>query len=307
MRPLGALCVVVLAGGEGRRLADLTRDPTGRIVPKQFFEFHGKDSLLKRTLGRIALLPRPVRLLAMVQEAHRRWWGSGRYGLDPRDVVAEPANRGTGVAILHATYRTLERDRDPCLLVLPSDHGTEDEDAWIRTLERAVAGAMADRDHPVLVGMRPPDDEGYGWIMAGPKAPGGTHHVAAFLEKPAPWQAAALRGRGALCSTFAFASSAVALLRLYQRHAPALVASFARFAVEWDTAPATRAQAFAALPFCDFSRDLLEPARGEVRVLPGEPCGWSDLGTPARLERWSRRASEPVETPLATAAGLLTA
>src|SRR5439155_3578454 len=52
------------------------------------------------------------------------------------------------------------------------------------------------------------------------------------------------------------------------------------------------------LPARDFSRELLEriPELLELVVVP--PCGWTDLGTPARLERFLAPSPRPpVRTP----------
>ncbi|HEY4369031.1 MAG TPA: hypothetical protein VGN07_17490 [Steroidobacteraceae bacterium] len=46
---------------------------------------------------------------------------------------------------------------------------------------------------------------------------------------------------------------------------------------------------YARLPIIDFSRDLLEPQAQQWRVLEVPPCGWSDLGTPARVADTLRR------------------
>jgi mannose-1-phosphate guanylyltransferase len=43
---------VVLAAGDGRRLAKLTSDGRGGAVPKQFCSLHGAGSLLYRALQR---------------------------------------------------------------------------------------------------------------------------------------------------------------------------------------------------------------------------------------------------------------
>jgi hypothetical protein len=44
------------------------------------------------------------------------------------------------------------------------------------------------------------------------------------------------------------------------------------------------------IPTLDFSRAVLERAPGSLGVLAVPPCGWSDLGTPSRLESFLGRA-----------------
>jgi hypothetical protein len=45
------------------------------------------------------------------------------------------------------------------------------------------------------------------------------------------------------------------------------------------------------LPALDFSRDLLGHCIGRLRVLPAAACGWTDLGTPARIAAWRSGAA----------------
>jgi hypothetical protein len=40
---------------------------------------------------------------------------------------------------------------------------------------------------------------------------------------------------------------------------------------------------YARLPSCDFSRHVLEPQTPRLSVVAAPPCGWTDVGTPARL------------------------
>ncbi len=279
---------ILLAGGEGRRLATIARDGSGAPVPKQFWRLHGSRSLLGHTLERLRRSVPIGHVLAIVQEAHRRWWQSELGALDARNVVVQPAGRGTGVALLHAAHRVLEVDRDPCILVQPSDHEIDDEAAWTRSIDRTVAAARSWPDHLILLGVEAPDDPDYGWIVPGPLSADGTRPVSAFAEKPGLEHASVLRHQGALCSTLVLAGRVAALLELYWSHAPALLAEY-RELLGWSRSSERFAKAFDRLPQVDFSRDILEPAAPQLRVLAAETCGWTDLGTPERIEQWRER------------------
>lgn len=131
-------------------------------------------------------------------------------------------------------------------------------------------------------------DPDFGWLLPGQESQDETRPVLEFIEKPTHAQAVRVVARGGLCSTFVFAASAEALLALYRLHAPDLLARLAR---ETDGPGAPRRQGRKSLevPSCDFSRDLLAYAAERVRLLPGPACGWTDLGTPERLESWRDR------------------
>jgi hypothetical protein len=53
-----------------------------------------------------------------------------------------------------------------------------------------------------------------------------------------------------------------------------------------ESAPSPLERVYSRLPIMDFSSDLLERAARELRMLAVPPCGWTDLGTPDRIERW---------------------
>ena len=124
-RPLVA---VVLAGGVGSRLYPASRSHR----PKQFLALDGEDSLLTRTVERAAFADR---VLVVTREAYAEQAREHADAADldgpadhapPVEVVAEPAGRDTGPALLYATYevrrRDAEADPEPVVLALPSDH-----------------------------------------------------------------------------------------------------------------------------------------------------------------------------------------
>src|SRR5437870_2584846 len=94
------LRAIVLAGGEGSRLAPLTRRIYGVPVPKQFASLTGERTLLQQTLARISPLFPPARTLVVAPRSHA---GTAltQLGLHPGvDLLLQPANRGTGPGIL---------------------------------------------------------------------------------------------------------------------------------------------------------------------------------------------------------------
>jgi hypothetical protein len=45
---------------------------------------------------------------------------------------------------------------------------------------------------------------------------------------------------------------------------------------------------YEAIPSKDFSKELLQRLASRLALVVVPPCGWSDLGTPPRLERFLR-------------------
>jgi len=292
------LWVTVLAGGNGCRLAGVTRDAGGGHVPKQFYRFGPGGSPLCHVLGRALRLAPAARVVTMVQEAHRRWWAPELAATGCDNVIAQPANRGTGVAVLHALGAIAARDPDPLLLVLPADHEVDDEEAWERTLAHACDAALRAPTELVLVGVDAPIDPDFGWVVPRSRAGKGPWPVATFVEKPDTARTSTLSAAGAMCSTFAFAATGGALLGLFRRRARPLLRAFVDNFEQLAASPPAGTR-IAELPACDFSRDVLQLEPESVRVLTAPDCGWTDLGTPGRVERWRHRRTPRRRRPSA--------
>src|SRR5262245_21480212 len=82
--------VVILAAGDGQRLAAITTGPDGRAVPKQFCSLDGERSLLRATLQRAARLAPPERTLVVVAAAHEAWWLRELHDLPAGNILAQP-------------------------------------------------------------------------------------------------------------------------------------------------------------------------------------------------------------------------
>ncbi|MEM7247122.1 MAG: sugar phosphate nucleotidyltransferase [Acidobacteriota bacterium] len=284
--------VILLAGGEGRRLRALTRDANGLAVPKQFCDFGSGRSLLSRALDRARSLSPPERIIAAVASAHERWWSRELHELPPSNVVAQPVNRGTAAGLLLPLLHPHGNEADDVVVMLPCDHHVEREDRFADGLRRAVAAASEDAETVFLLGLTPDGPAAdYGWIVPGEQVGPGIRRVEAFIEKPSPEQSAALWRRGGRWSSFVLVARRSALIELYRLAVPELVSvleqALSGHAALSGTALARHLEAdFLLLPPGDLSRDVLEPSRQRLAMIDVPPCGWSDLGTPDRLERW---------------------
>ncbi len=293
---------IILAAGEGSRLAAITRGPDGVPVPKQFCRFDGQRSLLRTTLERAARLSDPSRQIVVVAEQHERWWGPELSNLPAANVLVQPIAKGTAAGLLLPVTECLRRDARAAVVLLPSDHHVEDEGVVERALRAALANSRRHAGCPVLLGVEPDrPDCGYGWIV--PEA--SVEHdarVARFVEKPGFAQAVALMEQGALWSSFMLCSDAMALLACFERATPSLTRAFRETArpeacpagVARERAEALR-PAYERLPCLDFSRDVLEACAEWARVVSVPACGWTDLGTPERVAGCAGLAGVVVE------------
>lgn len=270
---------LILAAGDGRRLQGLAHDAHGRPAPKQYARFGARGSLIGRTLDRALGLVPHDRVVSVVALAHHAWWEKELDVLPIENVIVQPENRGTAAGVLLPLLHIAHRDPDALVVVLPSDHLVEDE-ATLRASIESVFDEV--RDHPdevVLLGITPdqPDCE-YGWVLPEQPNDGATHRVAAFIEKPPESEAARLMTLGAVWNSFMFVARAETLIGLYRRRMPGLLDTIARGLDTLD-------RVYAGLETHDFSREILQSSPESLRVRTVPPCGWTDLGTPVRLER----------------------
>lgn len=288
----GSLWVIVLAGGDGTRLLGTTIAGQRLDRPKQFCCFGGDRSLLQATLERASRMTDPSRVVPVVCNHHREWW-EGEFTRVPADnVLVQPANRGNALAILHALMHVLQRDADPLVAVLPSDHAVDDEEALLSALQLAAATATGSPRNLVLLGVTPEHaDADYGWIVPAAGDPATALPVRLFVEKPPPEMAAELMRQGAVWNSFIVAGMGLGLLELYMLTLPELVGSYIENMMKMGWHEGALIPLYRAVQARDFGRDVLEHAADRLSVVPVPSCGWTDLGTPRRVRAWLERQS----------------
>jgi len=284
----GRTWAIVLAGGDGERVGSMTVDGAGVKVPKQFWNAGEGESLLHLAVRRAARLLPPERILTVVAAEHERWWKSQLRSLPRENVIVQPQNRGTAAGILLPFVQILRRDPDPQVIVLPSDHYVEDEEALAASIRHAAEIAVRSDQRAVLLGMVPEEmNEGYGWILVSHRHPDGrSWNVGGFIEKPEHQVARTLASQGGLINSMILAAGKRAMGLLFARTAPDLVMRFLGWHLTADGTQSGLRSLYQTLPVCDFSRDVLQSCDDLLLVLPVDGVGWVDLGTPRRLGRF---------------------
>ncbi len=270
---------LVLAGGDGSRLRSLTRNVHGVAVPKQFCSLQGGPSLLQEALQRAATVAPMHRVCAVVAAQHRHWWTSMLGYLRRSNVIVQPFNRGTAHGVLLPLLRIADMDPEALVVVLPADHYFRDEDTLIASLREAAEMASINSGSIYLLGFEPSEpDCNLGYILPATRSRAKPTPVLRFIEKPSWSRAHALILRGALWNSFTMAASVRTLLSLFDRTFDSAIQ-----AIQTLEGPELD-QAYQHLRAVDFSRDVLAGNEGVLQVLPVPACGWTDLGTPARVE-----------------------
>ncbi len=177
---------IIMCGGSGTRLWPLSRES----YPKQFISL-GSDkskSLLQKTQLRIMELDNIDNPILVCNEEHRFIVAEQirEINIKKFSILLEPVGRNTAPAITIAALKALERETNPTLLVLASDHEIENTKAFIDTIE--LGKEYVKQDKIVSFGILPTAPEtGYGYIktfnpLSNDRPKG--EKIEQFLEKP---------------------------------------------------------------------------------------------------------------------------
>lgn len=278
--------LVILAGGEGKRLAPLTRALYGCDLPKQFAVLSGDKSLLQETVERAGQLGELSRTIVVVSSHHE---DLARAQLAPYPAVrllVQPFGLDTGPGLLFPLAYVRARSPEGRVVVLPADHHMTSVGPLARALDRAsservtLVGVEADR----------PETE-YGWIVPGARVAGSNRddavwQVRRFVEKPNEDMARRLRDRGAVWNTFIATGPVAAFWDLARAHLPRHVLGFEMWASSADAAESASrlCSLYHDLPHANWSVDVLArtPPR-ELALVAMAGSGWSDWGSPQRV------------------------
>lgn len=278
---------VVLAGGDGKRLAALTTDAEGRHVPKQYCSLHGGPSLFELALRRARSLVAEDRLCAVVAKEHEHWWQQQPNLLPPGNLIVQPRNRGTGNGVLLALSTLLKRDPHAQLIFLPADHHVLAEETLADVMQ-SMLNRMPPRTRDIfLLGIEPDDaDPELGYIIPQTTISHGAQGVRHFVEKPSRGVAGKLIQEGGLWNSGIFAAAGDRLHELLRARFPDNAEAIdAAVAKTVDPAIPARAltHVYERVSDIDFSHHLLQLHVADLQVVAVPQCGWSDLGTPRRV------------------------
>ncbi|HEV7610673.1 MAG TPA: sugar phosphate nucleotidyltransferase [Steroidobacteraceae bacterium] len=277
---------VVLAGGEGRRLRQIATNRNGMAIPKQYCSLGRSPCLLQDALTRAGAVAMPSHVCTVVAAQHRQWWTSIAPDLNESNVFVQPQNKGTAFGILLALLTLELRNPQATLALLPADHYFRDEEAVTRALRIACNLAGTNPSSTYLLGADPETaDPELGYILPGERAVDKPAPIAGFTEKPNKEFAKELISLGAMWNLFILVGSVNALLQLFvQEHADAV--SEMREALQRSAGGHSGSldRFYEEIEPMDFSKDILELRANLLQVLRVPHCGWTDLGTPKRVE-----------------------
>ncbi len=287
LAPLGtditglAIWAVVFAGGIGSRFWPLSTPER----PKPLLALVTGNSLLEDTVGRLQPLIPPERVIVVTSRDIAPAIRTAVRDLPEENILIEPRPLGTAAALAWGAQEVARRaGPETPICAMHTDLAISFPSAFRDSIGRAAA--VANREGAlVALGVRPTRVESsFGYIKVGAAldgsstlSAGGAYQVAAFIEKPAEAEAAALSGDGALWHSGIIIGSAKTFLEKLGRYTN-------------EIAPGLDALASGNLPTfagmirsVSIERGLLERISRFLVLLAD--FGWDDVGTWASLRR----------------------
>jgi len=278
---------LLLAGGDGTRLQELTRRIAGIPIPKQYCRLLHNYSLLEATLCRAHLFAAPERISAVVNQNHGEIAKKQLNCLPAANVFVQPANFDTGPGITFALLRLEQIDPDTIVAAFPTDHYIDNDQAFIAHALRAASLVSLLPEKIALLGVLPDRPEsGYGYILPGDPVKDfeKAYYVQGFTEKPELRKARNIIACGGVWNTFVMIFRLSRMLDLLCELVPE---EFAKLS-ELRNSPYKADELYRTLVPWNFSSRVLAEIPQHLVVLEVPDVQWSDWGTRESIERTYR-------------------
>ena len=170
-----------MAGGVGSRFWPVSTSG----FPKQFHDMLGTgDTLIQKTFSRLSKLIPKENIFILTNEKYNDLVLEQLPEVKQRQVVLEPAMRNTAPCILYASLKIQKENPDAVMIVAPSDHWIEDEQAFTNNVKQAFEYCFKN-DALMTLGIQPTfPNTGYGYIEFDNSTNEDIKEVHQFREKP---------------------------------------------------------------------------------------------------------------------------
>tara|TARA_B100000809_G_C15128138_1_gene527184 strand:+ start:2099 stop:3181 length:1083 start_codon:yes stop_codon:yes gene_type:complete len=268
---------ILMAGGVGSRFWPVSTQD----FPKQFHDMLGTgDTLIQKTFNRLANVIPKENIFILTNERYNDLVFEQLPEVTKRQVVLEPAMRNTAPCILYAALKIQKENEDAVMIVAPSDHWIEDENAFTNNVQQAF-DFCSKNDTLMTLGIQPTfPNTGYGYIEYDKTAESNIKKVDQFREKPDYATAKGFIEQGNfLWNAGIFMWSVKSVLKAFKTNQPALYSLFesgyASYNTEFEEGFIRDNYGKAENISVDYA--LMEQSKN-VYVIPAT-FDWNDLGT----------------------------
>ncbi|NQX85590.1 MAG: mannose-1-phosphate guanylyltransferase [Flavobacteriaceae bacterium] len=224
---------ILMAGGVGSRFWPISTEQ----FPKQFHDMLGTgETLIQKTFARLSKCIPEENIFILTNEMYNEEVFEQLPNLTERQVVLEPAMRNTAPCILYAALKIQKENPDAIMIVAPSDHWIENEDAFVKNVYQAFDFCAAN-DALMTLGIQPTyPNTGYGYIEYDKADLNAIKSVNQFREKPDYETAKSFLAQGNfLWNAGIFMWSVTSVIKAFQNKQEALYQLFEQGAEVYNT------------------------------------------------------------------------
>ncbi|MFC4721399.1 mannose-1-phosphate guanylyltransferase [Geojedonia litorea] len=268
---------ILMAGGVGSRFWPVSTQE----FPKQFHDMLGTgDTLIQKTFNRLSNIIPNENIFILTNARYKELVFKQLPNVMQRQVLLEPAMRNTAPCILYAALKIQKENPNALMIVAPSDHWIENEQAFAENVKEAF-DFCEQKDALMTLGIQPTfPNTGYGYIEYDKTAVTPIKPVQQFREKPDYETAKSFLAQGNfIWNAGIFMWSAKSVISAFRINQPNLYAIFESGVEVYNT---DKEEAFIEENYSkseNISVDYAIMEKSEnVFVLPAT-FDWNDLGT----------------------------
>ena len=268
---------ILMAGGVGSRFWPVSTTE----FPKQFHDMLGAgDTLIQKTFSRLSKIIPAENILILTNEKYNSIVLEQLPMVKQEQVLLEPAMRNTAPCILYASLKIQKQNPNAVMVVAPSDHWIEDENAFSDNLQQCFD--FCSKENALMtLGIQPTfPNTGFGYIEYDKLDDNLIKKVSQFREKPDYETAKSFLYSGNfLWNGGIFIWSVKAITESFEKFQPQMNALFQKGIGDYNTAEENLfiEENYSLAENISIDYAIMEKAKN-VYVFPAT-FDWNDLGT----------------------------
>lgn len=266
-----------MAGGVGSRFWPVSTTE----FPKQFHDMLGAgETLIQKTFSRLSQIIPIENILVLTNEKYNSIVLEQLPMVKQEQVLLEPAMRNTAPCVLYASLKIKKQNPDALMIVAPSDHWIEDENAFAKNLQ--LCFDFCSKENALMtLGIQPTfPNTGFGYIEYDKSDKDAIKKVNQFREKPNYATAKSFLDAGNfLWNGGIFIWSVKSITEAFEKFQPQMNALFLEGLESYNTSKEASFidQNYGLAENISIDYAVMERAKN-VYVLPAT-FDWNDLGT----------------------------